>query len=401
MKIESVNVTVFQYPTRRVSDSAGHSHPGGESMAKMAMLTITADDGAQGFSFAPPEVVRPFVVNTFFRKVLVGQDPFNRERIWQDLVHWQRGSAHQLTERALSFVEQALWDLIGRSLKMPVYKLLGGYRDTVPAYGSTMCGDDLPGGLSTPEEYAAFAEKLVARGYKAIKLHTWMPPISFAPNPKMDIKACAAVRGDEPGGTLRLGSMETTAAIRLPQVLPAFHRRHPAVQLVLDTLPTRQAVSAVLEYRLDAAFVCGPVTEPGLEGCPVWCEAPCLIAEAGLSLAEATVAPVLLTFGAGCAYRDRLEDWCRVRGIVPATVLEFRSFQAILGCVAAGMGIALLPRSVLDDPASAHLGLAVHDLPAEAAPMQTWLVWRRGWQSPALRALCASLPADGAASAAC
>ncbi|MFK9876719.1 enolase, partial [Klebsiella pneumoniae] len=97
MKIESVNVTVFQYPTRRVSDSAGHSHPGAESMAKMAMLTITADDGAQGFSFAPPEVVRPFVVNTFFRKVLVGQDPFNRERIWQDLNHWQRGSAHQLT----------------------------------------------------------------------------------------------------------------------------------------------------------------------------------------------------------------------------------------------------------------------------------------------------------------
>lgn len=126
--------------------------------------------------------------------MLVGQDPFNRERIWQDLNHWQRGSAHQLTERALSFVEQALWDLIGRSLKMPVYKLLGGYRDTVPAYGSTMCGDDLPGGLSTPEEYAAFAEKLVARGYKAIKLHTRMPPISFAPNPKMDIKACAAVR---------------------------------------------------------------------------------------------------------------------------------------------------------------------------------------------------------------
>ncbi|VDR25901.1 L-Ala-D/L-Glu epimerase [Raoultella terrigena] len=77
---------------------------------------------------------------------------------------------------------------------MPVYKLLGGYRDKVPAYGSTMCGDDLPGGLSTPDEFAAFAEKLVARGYRAIKLHTWMPPIAFAPNPKMDIKACAAVR---------------------------------------------------------------------------------------------------------------------------------------------------------------------------------------------------------------
>jgi L-alanine-DL-glutamate epimerase-like enolase superfamily enzyme len=71
---------------------------------------------------------------------------------------------------------------------------LGGYRDKVPAYGSTMCGDETPGGLSTPDEYAAFAVKLVARGYRGIKLHTWMPPVSFAPDVDMDIRACAAVR---------------------------------------------------------------------------------------------------------------------------------------------------------------------------------------------------------------
>lgn len=194
MKISSVEVSVFTYPTRRVSDSAGHSHPGEESLAKMAMLTISTDEGDCGYSFAPPEVVRPHVVNAFFRKVLIGQNPFDRERLWQDLVHWQRGSAHQLTERTLSFVEQALWDLIGRKLNMPVHKLLGGFREKVPAYGSTMCGDELKGGLSTPDEFGQFAEKLVARGYQAIKLHTWMPPVAFAPDPKMDIKACAAVR---------------------------------------------------------------------------------------------------------------------------------------------------------------------------------------------------------------
>ncbi|MEA9391332.1 mandelate racemase family protein [Acerihabitans sp. TG2] len=194
MKISSVEVTVFTYPTHRVSDSAGHSHPGEENQAKMAMLTITTDEGDCGYSFAPPEVVRPHVVSAFFRKVLIGQNPFDRERLWQDLVHWQRGSAHQLTERALSFVEQALWDLIGRKLNMPVHKLLGGFREKVPAYGSTMCGDELTGGLSTPDEFGQFAEKLVARGYQAIKLHTWMPPVAFAPDPKMDIKACAAVR---------------------------------------------------------------------------------------------------------------------------------------------------------------------------------------------------------------
>ncbi|NKI75653.1 enolase [Dickeya sp. CFBP 2040] len=194
MKIASIDVTVFTYPTRRVSDSAGHSHPGDEHQASMALLTITTDSGHKGYAFAPPEVVRPYVINSFFRKVLIGQDPFDRERLWQELAHWQRGSANQLTDRALAIIEQALWDLAGRALNMPVYKLLGGYRDKVPAYGSTMCGDELKGGLSTPDEYGQFAEQLVQRGYKAIKLHTWMPPVSFAPSPKMDVKACAAVR---------------------------------------------------------------------------------------------------------------------------------------------------------------------------------------------------------------
>jgi len=194
MKIERVQGTVFDYLSKRSTDSAGHSHPGPEKRVKMAMLTITTDDGHSGHAFGPVEVIRPHILESFARKVLIGQDPFDRERLWQDLEHWQRGSAGQLTDRALAVIEQALWDLAGRALGVPVYKLLGAYRDKVPAYGSTMCGDQLDGGLATPDDYAAFAEKLVARGYKAIKLHTWMPPVSFAPSVSMDIKACAAVR---------------------------------------------------------------------------------------------------------------------------------------------------------------------------------------------------------------
>jgi L-alanine-DL-glutamate epimerase-like enolase superfamily enzyme len=194
MRITGVHVEVFSTPSRRAQDSAGHAHPGDEVMIKMALLRIGCDDGSEGYAFGPPELIRPHIIESFVRKVLIGRDPMDRESIWQDLAHWQRGSAGQFTDRALALVEQALWDLAGRALKLPVHKLIGGYRDKVPAYGSTMCGDDLPGGLSTPDEYAQFAEKLVRRGYKAIKLHTWMPPISFAPNPQMDIQACAAVR---------------------------------------------------------------------------------------------------------------------------------------------------------------------------------------------------------------
>ncbi|UQY36143.1 mandelate racemase family protein [Pseudomonas fulva] len=194
MKITQVNVEVFTYPTRRSVDAAGHAHPGDESLAKMAMLRVATEDGVEGYAFGAPELIRPHIIDSFVRKVLIGQNALDREKIWQDLAHWQRGSASQLTDRALALVEQALWDWAGRKFKQPVHKLIGGYRDKVLAYGSTMCGDDLPGGLSTPEEYGRFAEQLVARGYKAIKLHTWMPPISFAPDPKMDVRACAAVR---------------------------------------------------------------------------------------------------------------------------------------------------------------------------------------------------------------
>ena len=194
MIITDVEVCVFKHETRRHGDSAGHGHPGPAHFVKQAMLTISIEGGGQGFAFCPPEIVRPHVIDTFVRKVLIGQDHRDRERLWQALAHWQRGSAAQLSDRTLAVVDCALWDLAGRVLGMPVYKLLGGYRDRVPAYGSVMCGDELEGGLATPDDYGRYAEALVVRGYKGIKLHTWMPPVSWAPDVKMDLKACAAVR---------------------------------------------------------------------------------------------------------------------------------------------------------------------------------------------------------------
>jgi len=192
--ISDIEVSVFGHATRRHSDSAGHAHPGPVHTVEQAMLTIRTEDGHAGHSFCPPEVVRPHVIDKFVRKVLIGQDHRDRERLWQDLAHWQRGSAAQLTDRTLAVVDCALWDLAGRALGQPVYKMIGAYRDKVRAYGSIMCGDEIEGGLATPDDYARFAEKLVARGYKGIKLHTWMPPVSWSPDVKMDLKACSAVR---------------------------------------------------------------------------------------------------------------------------------------------------------------------------------------------------------------
>jgi L-alanine-DL-glutamate epimerase-like enolase superfamily enzyme len=192
--IENVGVRVVRTVSWTFQDSDGHTHPGPERPAQSAVVTVRDTDGFQGHCLCSASALPPAILDGYVRKVLVGQDGFMREMLWQRLYRMQRGSAGLLTDRAIGYVDQALWDLAGRKLGAPVWKLLGGARAQVPAYGSTMCGDDIEGGLRTPDDYARFAEALVAAGYAAIKLHTWMPPVPFAPDPTMDAKACAAVR---------------------------------------------------------------------------------------------------------------------------------------------------------------------------------------------------------------
>lgn len=195
MKIVEVTSKVFTYKTNKMNDTDGHTHPGPERQAKMGLLTITADDGTQGHITTSQHFLREDILADFIRPVLIGQDPLRTEKLWYGLYKWQRGSSGRLTDRVVCAAELALWDLVGKALKQPVWKLLGGYRDKILAYGSTMCGDDIKDGLATPEDYGRFAEWLVkTRGYKAVKLHTWMPPIPGAPNVRMDYAACAAVR---------------------------------------------------------------------------------------------------------------------------------------------------------------------------------------------------------------
>lgn len=204
LKIVDVKVQSFHYKSRIVRDSEGHGHPrppgdNNQRDAKHAMLTVVTDEGAEGYCFGPTGALKASIVEEYLKPVMIGENVFQREKIWQHLSKaWQRlGWAYRgepLTDVTIAIAEMALWDLAGRYTEQPVHQMLGGYREKVPAYASTTVGDEFKGGLSTPEEYAQFAERCVERGYKAIKLHTWCPPIPWAPDWRMDAKACAAVR---------------------------------------------------------------------------------------------------------------------------------------------------------------------------------------------------------------
>lgn len=185
--VTDVQSLTFRYRSHTGRDSEGHSHPAPAHDAERRLIRIRTGDGLEGLCFGGTEAMVVAV-----RALIVGQDPFQREKIGDLLRKAARLDGAALADKNLGIVDQALWDLAGRAAGLPVYKLLGGFRDEVPAYASSMCGDDIPGGLDSPESYAAFAQACVAQGYRAVKMHTWMPP--YGPDLKRDIAACTAVR---------------------------------------------------------------------------------------------------------------------------------------------------------------------------------------------------------------
>ena len=191
MKITDITVESFRYISNTTRDSEGHGHPGPEHEATASLTTIHTDEGVEGHCFSG----MPQGTLTLVRSILIGADPFYSEKIWNLLKERQRLNMASLNDKHMMAIDLALWDIKGKATGQPVHKLLGATRDKVPAYASTMCGDDLENGLATPEDYARFAAWCVKeRGYPAYKLHTWQPPYDGAPSAKRDIQACAAVR---------------------------------------------------------------------------------------------------------------------------------------------------------------------------------------------------------------
>ncbi len=105
-----------------------------------------------------------------FKHYLLGRSALERERIYSDV----NRALRQVARIGLAPVDIALWDLAGKYFNVPIYKLLGGYKESVPCYASTYHGDHEPkGGLNSPEAYADFAEQCLAMGYPAFKIHGW------------------------------------------------------------------------------------------------------------------------------------------------------------------------------------------------------------------------------------
>lgn len=196
------------------------------------------------------------------------------------------------------------------------------------------------------------------------------------------------LRTGQPVGALRIGSLESTAGSRLGPILSKFHRLHPGVVVELATGTTGALVQRVSHFELEAAFISEPFSAPGLSTLKVFDEELVLITGkdvAGVRRAADLEGRTLIAFANGCSYRKRLEEWLGASAILPARTMEFASYQAMIACVAAGTGFAVVPRSLLLALRSAG-DVRQHELPARVRRNRTHLVWN-GTPSTALARL--------------
>ena len=120
----------------------------------------------------------------FAKKALIGQNALDRARITSQWIPPKRRLGQSSYASA---IDNCLWDIMGKAVGLPVYQILGAYRDKVLAYASTRH-------LKTAEEFVELALKCKAEGFKALKIHPPQFPPHTRPDYKLDIEVCKAVR---------------------------------------------------------------------------------------------------------------------------------------------------------------------------------------------------------------
>jgi DNA-binding transcriptional LysR family regulator len=220
---------------------------------------------------------------------------------------------------------------------------------------------------------------------------------------KLLIDASSAARDDgHPKGVMEIGTLETTLALRLPQLIARFAKAYPEVRPVVRTGTTCSLIQDVIDCKLEGAFVVGPVNHPELHTEVAFREELVLVTSPTmLRIDDVALVENLKTvvFRLGCSYRQRLDTLLTQLGVLAPEPLEFGSIEAIIACVSAGVGITLLPRGVIADAARAGL-VAVHELPAELAHVETVFVRRiDGYFSSALATFLHSVRVEGVTAA--
>jgi DNA-binding transcriptional LysR family regulator len=189
-------------------------------------------------------------------------------------------------------------------------------------------------------------------------------------------------------GSLKVGCIETTMALKVPEILNRFEKDYPEVELEFKSDMRNNLINDVLNYKLDAAFVSAPVNVNGLAQINIKEEQLVILTSSnGPKLHELlTMQPVkIVVFDEGCIFRARLEAWLSSKGIVQYKSTVLNSIEGIINFVEAGLGISLLPEEVVSNYYAGRKIIS-HGLSKQLGTMNTVLIFRKNVpQSRALK----------------
>jgi len=190
-----------------------------------------------------------------------------------------------------------------------------------------------------------------------------------------------AGKDSDPQGGLRIGSVQSTAAARLPGLLKAYAAKFSKVDIAIETGMASELIERVLDYRIDGAFVSGLVDRPELKVIPAFLEEVVVVTPTAYRSVKQFLkngpVPKVLVFRAGCFYRQRLTHYLSAEGFDQLEEMEFGTFDGIVGCVSAGLGITMLPRSVVERCAQRG-EVRMHALPSRISAIETSFIIRKG-----------------------
>ncbi len=197
-KIEKIELTLFEIILNDVEENKSGIGivyvPGTKNNHVRLGIRIFDSDGHVGEYIAPRSRAKIIIsASEALSYHLIGKNPLHREAIYRQL----RGLCKHVGEVGIGAIDIALWDLAGKKYSCSISNLLGGYRNSLPAYASTMHGDSHKNGLSSPEAYADFAEECLELGYQGYKMHGW------GGNVKEEISMLKAV-GKRVGGKMKI-----------------------------------------------------------------------------------------------------------------------------------------------------------------------------------------------------
>ena len=151
---------------------------GTDAASEQTWLRLVTDEGIEGWGRAPRGAIALDLVARRIKPWLLGKNPLMKELLWHEL--WEIDRIEEFPMYMMGLVDSALWDITAKRAGVPLYQLLGGYRDRIEAYASTVT-------YATTREYLQVADQCLARGYRAIKLHAWG-------DARKDAKLCQALR---------------------------------------------------------------------------------------------------------------------------------------------------------------------------------------------------------------